>query len=146
CAYFVPNSEILQALREAAKRGVEVKLVLAGMQESGLAYYAGQSFYAEMLSSGIRVFQLQMAVLHAKTAVVDGLWSTVGSANIDTRSFLHNYELNVMVYDPAVGQSMEDAFREDLRLSTEITSDTWSERSAMQRLKEWLASRFGYWL
>ncbi|OYT92381.1 MAG: cardiolipin synthase [Burkholderiales bacterium PBB3] len=146
CAYFVPDPQILQALMDAARRGVDVKLVLAGVQESGLAYFAGHSFYEEMLASGIQLFQLQLSVLHAKTAVVDGLWSTVGSANIDRRSFLHNYELNVMVYDKAMGTAMEDAFTEDLRLSKKVTAADWAERPALQRVKEWLSSRLEYWL
>ena len=146
CAYFVPDPQILQALTEAAQRGVEVKLVLAGVQESGLAYFAGQSFYADMLASGVQLFQLQQAVLHAKTAVVDGLWTTVGSANIDRRSFLHNYELNLMVYDTAVGSAMEEAFAEDLRLSKKVSASEWGQRPALQRVKEWLSSRLEYWL
>ncbi|MBC7617413.1 MAG: cardiolipin synthase [Candidatus Saccharibacteria bacterium] len=146
CAYFVPDPQILQALTDAAQRGVEVKLVLAGVQESGLAYFAGQSFYAHMLASGVQLFQLQQAVLHAKTAVVDGLWTTVGSANIDRRSFLHNYELNLMVYDKAVGSAMEEAFAEDLRLSKKVSASEWAQRPALQRVKEWLSSRLEYWL
>lgn len=146
CAYFVPDPQILQALTDAAQRGVEVKLVLAGVQESGLAYFAGQSFYAHMLANGVQLFQLQQAVLHAKTAVVDGLWTTVGSANIDRRSFLHNYELNVMVYDKAVGSAMEEAFAEDLRLSKKVSASEWAQRPALQRVKEWLSSRLEYWL
>ena len=145
-AYFVPDPQILQALMEAAQRGVDVKLVLAGVQESGLAYFAGHSFYEDMLASGIKLFHLQLAVLHAKTAVVDGLWSTVGSANIDRRSFLHNYELNIMVYDKAVGTAMEEAFTEDLRLSKQVTAAEWAQRPAMQRVKEWLSSKLEYWL
>ena len=145
-AYFVPDPQILQALMDAARRGVDVKLVLAGVQESGLAYFAGQSFYEAMLASGIQLFQLQLSVLHAKTAVIDGLWSTVGSANIDRRSFLHNYELNVMVYDITVGTAMEEAFTEDLRLSKKVTAAEWAQRPAVQRVKEWFSSRFEYWL
>ena len=99
-----------------------------------------------MLSSGIRIFQLQESVLHAKTAVIDTLWSTVGSANIDTRSFLHNYELNLMVYDPQLGNAMESAFQEDLRLSKEVDPREWEARPASDKLKEWLAQRLGYWL
>lgn len=99
-----------------------------------------------MLESGIRVFQLQVAVLHAKTAVIDGIWSTVGSTNIDTRSFLHNHEINVVVMDSEFGVAMERAFEEDLRLSIEVTSQKWAQRPLADRLKEWTARRFAYWL
>lgn len=146
CAYFVPDPQILQALTQAARRGVDVKIILPGVKESSLAFFAGRSFYSEMLASGIRVYQLKIAVLHAKTAVVDGTWSTVGSANIDTRSFLHNYEVNVMVYDDALGQAMEAAFEEDLRYSTEISAQQWEQRPYGDRLKESSARLFEYWL
>lgn len=146
CAYFVPDRQILKALTDAARRGVDVKIVLPGVKENGLAYFAGQSYFSDMLSSGIRLYQLQDSVLHAKTAVIDSLWSTVGSANMDTRSFLHNYELNVMIYDPQLGNAMETAFQEDLRLSEEVDRTEWEARPAANKLKEWLAQRLEYWL
>ena len=146
CAYFVPDPQILKALTDAASRGVSVKLVLPGVKENGLAYFAGQSYFSEMLNSGIRIYQLQESVLHAKTAVIDSLWSTVGSANIDTRSFLHNYELNLMIYDPQLGNAMESAFQEDLRLSKEVDPRAWEARPTSDKLKEWLAQRLAYWL
>jgi len=146
CAYFVPDVQILRALQAAARRGVDVKIILPGVMESGLVYYAGRSFYAEMLSSGIKVYQLQIAVLHAKTAVVDGLWSTVGSTNIDMRSFLHNYELNAVVMDKAFGDAMESAFEEDLHQSVEMTAPQWEQRPLTDHLKEWVARRLEFWL
>jgi cardiolipin synthase len=79
------------------RRGVDVKLVLPGVSDHSLIRYAGQAFYEPLLAGGVRIFELQIAVLHAKTAVIDGAWSTIGSANIDRRSFIHNYELNVVV-------------------------------------------------
>jgi cardiolipin synthase len=145
-AYFVPDVQVLQALVGAARRGVEVKIILPGVKESGLVFYAGHSFYSEMLASGIRIYQLQIAVLHAKTAVIDSIWSTVGSTNIDTRSFLHNHEINAIVFDNAFGLAMEGAFNEDLRYSTEVTLEQWEKRPYSDRLKEWIARRFEYWL
>ena len=145
-AYFVPDAQILTALADAAARGVDVKLVLPGLRENDLAYFAGHSYFAQMLGHGIRLYQLQHSVLHAKTAVIDSMWSTVGSANIDTRSFLHNYELNLVIYDPQLGKAMEDAFTEDLRLSTEVLPQVWKERPGLDKFKEWLARQFGYWL
>ena len=146
CAYFVPDEQVRQALSEAALRGVEVRLVLPGVRESGPAFYAGRATYQRMLSDGVQIYELQIAVLHAKTAVIDGVWSTVGSANMDTRSFLHNSELNVMVFDLAFAAAMEDAFSEDLKSSKPVSLQQWSERPVAERIKEWLASRFGYWL
>ena len=133
-------------MQEAAQRGVEVTLILPAVRESSLVFYAGHALYRDLLRSGIRLYQLQVAVLHAKTAVIDSVWSTVGSANVDTRSFLHNHELNVMVFDEPFGLAMESAFEEDLRLSTPLTLEQWEQRPLSERVKEWLASRFAYWL
>ncbi|WP_334189176.1 cardiolipin synthase [Noviherbaspirillum sp.] len=145
-AYFVPDAAILHALKEAAQRGVDVKIILPGVTDSGLVFHAAHSFYEEMLESGIRIYQLQIAVLHAKTAVIDSMWATVGSTNIDTRSFLHNSEINVVILGTEFGLAMESAFAEDLRNSVEITADSWQTRPSIDRLKEWTARGLAYWL
>ncbi len=145
-AYFVPDKQFIDALVDAAKRGVDVKLVLPGVSDHGLVMHAGRAFYEQLLSNGVRIFQLQVAVLHAKTAVIDGTWSTVGSANIDRRSFLHNYELNVVVLDPGFGRDMESAFQEDLRDSKEVTAEQWRKRPISDRIKEFAARLTEYWI
>lgn len=146
CAYFVPDAQILQALIDAARRGVDVKIILPGVTDSGLVFHAAQSFYSEMLASGIKLYQLQIAVLHAKTAVIDQVWATVGSTNIDTRSFLHNSEINVVVFGEEFGKAMEKAFVEDLGYSLEISKKQWDQRPFSDRFKEWNARRLEYWL
>jgi cardiolipin synthase len=145
-AYFVPDQQVVDALIAAAKRGVDVKLVLPGVSDHGLVMYAGQAFYEQLLEGGVKIFQLQVAVLHAKTAVIDGAWSTIGSANIDRRSFIHNYELNVVVIDPAFGRDMESAFNEDLRDSKEVTLEKWRDRPWADRVKEWASRLTEYWI
>jgi cardiolipin synthase len=145
-AYFVPDQQIVDALIAAAKRGVDVKLVLPGVSDHSLIRYAGQAFYDQLLAGGVHIFELQIAVLHAKTAVIDGAWSTIGSANIDRRSFIHNYELNVVVIDPAFGAAMESAFNEDLRDSKEVTLERWRHRPWSDRFKEWMARLGEYWI
>lgn len=145
-AYFVPDQQIVDALVAAAKRGVDVRLVLPGVSDHGLVMHAGRAFYEPLLAGGVRIFQLQVAVLHAKTAVIDGAWSTIGSANIDRRSFIHNYELNVVVIDPAFGRDMENAFNEDLRSSKEVTLEEWRDRPWADRVKEWAARLTEYWI
>jgi len=145
-AYFVPDQQIVDALIAAAKRGVDVRLVLPGVSDHSLIRYAGQGFYDQLLAGGVRIFELQIAVLHAKTAVIDGGWSTIGSANIDRRSFIHNYELNVVVVDPAFGAAMESAFNEDLRDSKEVTLERWRHRPWSDRIKEWMARLGEYWI
>jgi cardiolipin synthase len=145
-AYFVPDQQIVDALCDAARRGVDVRLVLPGVTDHGLVLHAGRAFYDTLLASGVRIFQLQVAVLHAKTGVIDGTWSTIGSANIDRRSFIHNYELNVIVLDPGFGRDMESAFVEDLRDSKEVTREAWSHRPWLDRLKEWASRLAEYWI
>ena len=145
-AYFVPDAHIINALKQAAKRGVDVRLVLSGVTDSGLVLQAGHSFYAELLASGVKIFQLKMSVLHAKTAVIDSVWSTVGSTNLDIRSFLLNNEVNVIVFGDLFGASMESAFAEDLRDSNEITEESWAKRPLINRIKEFAARTLEYWL
>lgn len=146
CAYFVPDAAMLEALLDAAGRGVEVKIIVPGVPEGGMVFYASHARFETMLEGRIRLFQMRQAVLHAKTAVVDGHWSTVGSTNMDTRSFLHNSEINVIVIDDAFGSAMEAAFAEDLRDSDEVLLPAWRQRPLSDRLKEWAAMQFDYWL
>jgi cardiolipin synthase A/B len=145
-AYFVPDQQIVAALCKAAARGVDVKLLLPGVPEQGMVFYAGHASYADLLECGVKIYQMQVAVLHAKTAVIDANWSTVGSANIDNRSFMHNYELNAVVLDAGFGRAMENAFNEDLRNARQITARQWSERPLAEHAKEWAARLLAYWL
>ncbi|WP_425402723.1 cardiolipin synthase [Janthinobacterium psychrotolerans] len=145
-AYFVPDKQTVDALVAAARRGVDVKVVLPGVSDSGLVFHAGHALYDQLLAGGVRIYHLKLAVLHAKTAVIDGAWSTVGSTNIDMRSFLHNSELNVVVLGDSFGREMENAFQEDLRDSEEITRAKWESRPWADRMKEWAAQFMHYWL
>jgi cardiolipin synthase len=145
-AYFVPDIQIMTALLDAAKRGVDVKIILPRVSDSWLVSYAGHSYYAKMLEAGIKIYELKATILHAKTAVIDGSWSTVGSANMDTRSFLHNKEVNVVVMGDAFGNEMESAFLDDLKDSKEVDLTRWNQRSEGQKFKERLARLLSYWL
>jgi cardiolipin synthase len=146
CAYFVPDQAILQQLIRAASRGVEVKLILPGVNENDLVSHASQSYFTEMLERGIHLYQMRETILHAKTAVIDGAWSTVGSANIDTRSFRYNKEINVIVIDADFGKEMEQAFEEDLSQSNQIILAQWQHRSYLLRVKQWMARQLAQWL
>ncbi|WP_431477867.1 phospholipase D-like domain-containing protein [Massilia eburnea] len=146
CAYFVPDDQTMEALTDAARRGVDVQLVLPSVSDSGLVFHAGRAFYQPLLEAGVKIYELKLSVLHAKTAVIDGVWSTVGSTNLDRRSFLHNSEVNVIVMGDVFGLEMEKAFKEDLHNSKEITLVEWNKRPISNRLKEWLARVWDYWL
>lgn len=145
-AYFVPDPKTLAALSDAARRGVDVKLILPGVSDFWAVFHAGRSFYSELLAAGVRIYERQDALLHAKTVVIDGVWSTVGSTNIDMRSFLHNDEVNAVVLGTGLASEMETMFRNDLARSTPIDARRWAERPIRQRLTEWVARMWEYWL
>jgi cardiolipin synthase len=135
-AYFVPDPQMLSALKDAVARGVDVRLLLPGKSDSALVHYASRSFYEELLSAGVKIYERQDALLHAKTAVIDGVWSTIGSTNLDWRSFVTNQEINAVVLGPGFGAQMQNMFNEDLKASQLITLDSWHHRSIGSRIKE----------
>jgi len=145
-AYFVPDPQLLAALKAAAARGVDVRIVVPGSTDSALVFHAGRSYYDELLQSGVKIFERGDALMHAKTAVIDGVWSTVGSTNLDWRSFLHNQEVNAVVLGTEFGDRMRAAFMRDLAQSEQITLEEWRNRSIGVRLKERLARLWEYWL
>jgi cardiolipin synthase len=144
--YFVPDPRTLAALLEAARRGVDVRLALPGVSDFWAPLYAGRSHYEELLAAGVRVYERRDALLHAKTAVIDGVWSTVGSTNVDWRSFVHNAEANLVVLGEDFGERMEALFARDLEHSVEIAAERWRRRGPTARFKEWLARRWEYLL
>ncbi len=145
-AYFAPDVQLLEALKAAARRGVDVKVIFPSISDAGLVFQAGRSFYTELLDSGIKIYQLKASVLHAKTAVIDNTWSTVGSSNLDVRSFLHNSEVNLVILGTDFGATMESAFQEDLKNSLPVEKETWAQRPFSEHVKEWAARNFEYWL
>lgn len=144
--YFAPDERMLDAIKAAAQRGVDVQLVLPGFSDFWAPLAAGQSHYDALLESGVRIYERNDALLHAKTAVIDGVWSTVGSTNLDWRSFVHNYEADLIVLGEDFGKAMEALFAVDVAHSHEIELEAWEDRGAMRRLKEWFARQWEYWL
>ena len=139
-AYFVPDPQLLKSLVDAARRGVDVKLILPSHSDSEVVFHAGRSHYLALLKAGVRIYERQGALLHSKTALIDGIWSCVGSSNLDWRSFLDNDEINVVVLGREFGQQMQAMFAKDLEASVAIDLATWERRSPMLRFKEWGAS------
>jgi cardiolipin synthase A/B len=145
-AYFAPDPQLLDALIDAAQRGVEVRLILPGRSDSWTIYHLGRSYFSKLLRGGVQIYERRGAVLHSKTASIDGVWSTIGSTNLDWRSFLHNDEINAVIIGRSFAAQMGAMFAADLAESDEITLEHWKDRGVMNRLKEWTA-RFGaYWL
>jgi len=145
-AYFVPDPQLMQALINAVKRGVDVKLVVPSTTDSSLVFHAGRSHSEELLEGGVKLYERRAALLHAKTAVIDGVWSTVGSTNLDWRSFLHNQELTAVILGTDFGAKMRAAFESDLAASDPVTLEAWRQRSIATRMKESFARMWEYWL
>lgn len=142
-AYFVPDPQLIKALTDAARRGVDVQLILPGQSDSSAAFHAGRSFFSELLDAGVRIFERRGALLHAKTALVDGVWSSVGSSNLDWRSALDNDEINAVILGRDFARQMQAAFAVDITASAEIRREDWARRSLLLRLKEWTARLWG---
>jgi cardiolipin synthase len=145
-AYFVPDPQLLAALEAAARRGVAVTLVLPSTTDSWLVFHAGRGFYERLLRAGVRIHERQGVILHAKTALIDGVWATVGSTNLDWRSFLHNHELNAVVLGSEFGRQVQAMFDQDLARSEAITLERWQRRTLDLRAKELFARLWAYWL
>jgi cardiolipin synthase A/B len=145
-AYFVPDIQLLSVLKDAAARGVAVTLILPGQTDSWLALHAGRAHFSGLLKAGIKIYQRQGVMLHSKTALIDGVWSTVGSTNLDWRSFLHNDELNAVVLGKEFGDQIQAMFDKDLAASDAITLEDWERRTLDIHVKELIASLWEYWL
>ncbi len=145
-AYFVPDPQLLRALKSAVARGVSVRLILPSKSDSGLVFHAGRSFYEKLLRAGVEIHERQGAILHAKTALIDGVWATVGSTNLDWRSFLHNYELDAVVLGTDFGGQIQTMFDDDLASSRRVVLDEWEKRNWTLHVKEFAARLWEYWL
>jgi len=134
--YFVPDGAMLMALKSAAWRGVDVRLLLPGKSDLRLVQWAGRSYFQELLEAGVRIFEHRPGVLHAKTMVIDGVWATVGSANMDRRSFRLNFEVNVLVSSKTLASRMERIFHADTAGAREITLELIQTKRLRSRMVE----------
>jgi cardiolipin synthase len=137
--YFIPDDVMTEALVKAVARGVRVVVLVPGEIDSQLTYTASRSHYGPLLLGRVEIFEYQTALLHAKTMVVDGIWATIGSTNLDNRSFALNQELNLTLYDTAVARRLEEIFQEDLKFSKKIIYEEWHSRSIFERIFELFA-------
>jgi cardiolipin synthase len=142
-AYFVPDPQLLKALLDAARRGVDVRIMLPSTSDSQTVFYAGRSYYAELLEGGVKIYERKAALLHAKTAIVDGVWSCVGSSNLDWRSALANDEINAVILGREFAAQMQAAYMTDIAASNAIDLETWSRRSLLDRFREMTARVWG---
>jgi cardiolipin synthase len=138
-SYFAPKSSLTQLLGDAAARGVDVRLLLPGKSDVPIVRHAGHGFFAELLHAGVAIFEYEASILHAKSVVVDGYVSVVGSTNMDYRSFHWNAECNLVVLSDAVAARMQEAFEQDLVGAYPVSAAAWLARPLRHRIGDRLA-------
>jgi cardiolipin synthase len=141
-SYFVPAPAMVRALVGAARRGVDVRVLVPAISDVPIMRYASRAIWSLFLHHGVRIYEWQRSMLHSKSAVIDGVWSTIGSFNLDVRSGLLNLETNVAVRDTAFGRVMEQSFVDDLSLSREVDAREFAARSKRERLLEVVLRQF----
>lgn len=138
-AFFVPPPPLAHALERAARRGVDVKLIVPDFETPIIAFEAGRAYYEDLMEAGVKIYERQGVILHAKTVIIDGVWSTIGSSNLDWRSVLFNEELNAVILGRSFGNQMETAFQNDLAQSRQLTPDQWDNRPFLEAVEQQLS-------
>jgi cardiolipin synthase len=144
--YFVPPQPMEEALTDAARRGVDVRVLVPHRSNHAVALAAGRARYDTLLRSGVRIFEYLPRLLHAKTLVVDGRWTTVGTANLDFLSLFTNHELNLVSNDVRLASKLERDFMADLQEAVEIAPAAWERRPPTARVAERFAWHMRHWL
>jgi len=141
-AYFAPDDNFMALLMRAARRGVDVRLLVGGpLTDVRTAQLAAQARYDSLLSAGAHIYEYQPSTLHAKTFVIDGVWASIGTMNFDNRSLAFNDESNLLVLDDGFGRTVREMFLDDLTRSREVTLEQFRRRPRKDRILEWGASR-----
>ena len=144
-AYFVPDPAIRQGLIRAAQRGVNVEILIPWASNHVFVHWLARHFFAQYLAAGIKLYGYEGAMIHAKSATIDGVWSTIGTANLDRLSLTGNFEINVEIFDAQVAQQMERIFAVDLLNARTIDQEQWQRRSWFSRAAEWILSPLWLW-
>ncbi len=134
--YFVPTRQEKKVLETASRRGVDVRLMLPSLSDSGSSLAVQHSAYGELLKAGVKIYEQDSGILHSKTVVVDGVWSALGSSNVDHRSVLFNDEVDAIILGTETGAAIEQSFEDDLRAAHPIDIQTWRRRSFGERTRE----------
>jgi cardiolipin synthase len=145
-AYFAPDDPLIDALCDAARRGVRVRLMLAGRSDSQILIQAARAFYSRLLDAGCEVYEREGAMLHQKSVAVDGELAVIGSTNLDYRSIEFNLEVSAVIRSRDVAGSISDMFDHDVRFARRIDPADWRDRPRRDRLVQWLVSRLRYTL
>lgn len=137
--YVLLDEQMMETLVQAARRGVRVRFLVPAVSDHPLVRHAGRRQFGQLLEAGVEIYEYTAALLHAKTIVIDGVWATVGSTNLDHRSFRLNDELNVVAYDAGFAAQLEKVFREDLRYARKMDLEAWRNRGVKGRILELFA-------
>lgn len=140
--YFIPNESLIMALKTAALSGLDVRLVVQGVPEYKLTYYAMNSYFEEMLQAGVKIFNYLKGILHTKILLIDDQLASVGSANMDNRSFYLHFEISAFMYDQSLAERLKSDFEQDLKDSSELDLEAFQTRPVLERLKESSARLF----
>jgi cardiolipin synthase len=135
-AYFCPDPDFVDAIKDAARRGVDVRLLLPLKSNHIVADWISRGYFSQLLESGVRILRYRDAMVHAKTATIDGTWSTVGTANVDRLSLQGNYEINVEVIDEQFAAALEKIYRVDQSHCLELTQAEWEARDLHRKFTE----------
>jgi cardiolipin synthase len=134
--YFAPDESILESLKIAALSGVDVRIIFPAKPDHPFVYWCSLDYIGELLDAGVRCFEYTKGFTHAKLITVDGVISSIGTANMDIRSFKLNFEINAFIYDEKTTEEFNKQFEEDFKFSNEITIESYEKRSAAVRVKE----------
>ena len=137
--YFLPNQAILTALKVAALSGIDVRVMIPSRSDSKIVYWATRSYIGELLEAGIHVYLYKRGFNHSKVIMIDGEFSSVGTANMDMRSFEDNFEVTAIMYDRKIAKELEDYFMHDLAGSIKMTLELWNSRSRLHSIYEALS-------
>ena len=141
-SYFVPGENFMQLLLAAQRRGVDVRVItVSNKTDVKTTWYAGRTYYEKLLEGGVKIYEYQPTMMHAKSMVVDGIWSYVGSMNFDNRSLSFNDESLLVALDPAIGAQMDSIFMDDMKASQEMKLDEFLKRPLSNKVLEWCAQK-----
>ncbi|QGG41935.1 phospholipase D-like domain-containing protein [Aeromicrobium yanjiei] len=135
-AYFIPDRDILSALLDARRRGVRVRIIVPKISNHVVTDWLSRGFYGRLLRAGVEIHRYGDHMVHAKTATIDGEWTTIGTANIDRLSLLGNYEINLEILDPGLARGMQEVFADDCARCEQLTLEEWMARPALARIYE----------
>jgi cardiolipin synthase len=145
-AYFIPDARLRRAFASAVRRGVAVSVIVPARSDLRLVYFASRHLYARLMRSGVRIFEWQGPMMHAKAAVIDGVWATIGSYNFDRRSYIHNLEVGLLIVDREFARELEAQFEADLRNCREVIPQVWPSRPTWEKCAERFCYALRHWL